>query len=106
MEEEIFYPNKLTPDEINNLSGWKLKVAVLHFGKTRHDCVELGYGYQLLQKAFDNEPQIYLVADKDEIYNRAISLECEIDWDDWADIFVETGQTITEYFKKYVAEKI
>ena len=113
METEIFYPNKLTYEEALSLSGWKLKVATLHFGKTRNDCVSLGYGYIYRpEKWTDSRPDwevsdidtILLAADKSEEYKQPISLRGEIEWDDWASVFAETGCNIPDYCREYVAE--
>ena len=104
MYEEIFYPNKMSLIEAESLTGWKLKVATLHFGKTRRDCVRFGYGYTYMHNSYTGKKEIYLIADDKEIYKRPLSLHSETDWDDWGAIFAETGQSIADYCRDYVAE--
>jgi len=108
MEREIFYPNKLTHTELDKLSGWKLKIATLHFAPGREDCVRIGYGYEFKKKLFDECEYIYVVADRDEIYSdkAEISLKNEIDWDDPNEILSEIGYTIEDIYRKYLEDII
>ena len=101
---EIFYPNNLTKEEAENLSGWKLKVATLHFGKTRGDCVRFGYGYAQIKDVWTDKQIIHLVADKDKIYERTISLEDEIDWDNPLDLLAECGKSPENICKERINE--
>ena len=104
--DEIFFPNKLTKSEIENLSGWKLKVACVHFGINRGDCVRFGYGHQLRKEYGDDKAQIYLVADRDGPIKPIISLEDEIDWNDSSVLLSEIGIEVSDIIKDYLKEKI
>jgi hypothetical protein len=107
-EREIFYPNKLTVEELENLEGWKLKVATVHFGKTRQDCQRLGYGYERKQRWNDDKPEIYLVADKDGVWTerQEVSLENELDWDNEKDLLSECGYNIPELYRQHIATEL
>lgn len=104
-EREIFYPNNLTVEELENLDGWKLKVATVHFGIHRQDCQKFGYGYERKRKFLDEGEQIYLVADKDVIYEpeQEISLENELDWNSTGDMLAECGYNIPELYRQHIA---
>jgi hypothetical protein len=115
MKEEIFYPNKLTEEEIKDLNGWKLKIATLHFGIKRHDCVDIGYGYIFRPEKFnDTRPNyeieekntIILVSEKDGLIKKPISLRNEIDWDDPTSLLNECGIKWHEIAKKRILEQI
>ena len=109
MKEEIFYPNKLTPEEIKELSGWKLKLATIHFGLTRGDCVEMNYGYIWMKENKWDKPEeaIHLIGnDENNPTKGAISLKNEIDWDDWAEILEETGFSFIEYLRGYILNRL
>lgn len=99
---EIFYPNDLKEKEIETLSGWKLKVATLHFGKSRGDCVRFGYGYALRKDFFDEEKGIHLVADKDGEYKRSISLVDEIDWSNKGELLAECGISFNDVLRNHI----
>lgn len=106
MDHEIFYPNKLTAEEIENLSGWKLKVASIHFGLHRDDCVRFGYGYSYFKWVFDDKKEIYLVADKDDVYERPISLATELDWNDKSILLEEIGVDVNELLRNHIKEQL
>jgi len=107
-QREIFYPNNLTVDELQNLDGWKLKVATVHFGTTRQDCQRLCYGYELKQRWNDEKPEIYLVADKDGVWTerQEISLENELDWNSTRDLLAECGYNIPELYRQHIATQL
>jgi hypothetical protein len=104
--KDIFYPNKLTKEEIQNLKDWQLKVAVLHFGKQRKDCVDLNYGYEYrYEKWTDYRPDNEISKNKEIIMfdeNKPVSLRNEIDWNDTSDLLHETGFNIDTYLKYYL----
>jgi len=106
---EIFYPNKLTEEEVINLSGWKLKVSVLHFGKGRGDCIYLQYGYSLIEECYLDEcgnyikeKCIHVVAEGDTNYKRPVSLRNEINWNNPLDLLIETDFDIDNHLIEYV----
>lgn len=104
---EIFYPNNLTQEEIQKLDGWKLKVATLHFGVKRGDCVRFGYGYALKKACmFSEEETIHLVADNQEIYKNPIGLGTEIDWNDITVILSEINFDWKAECKKYIENQL
>lgn len=107
-EREIFYPNSLTVGEIENLDGWKLKVATVHFGITRQDCQRRGYGYERKQRWNDDKPEIYLVADKDGVWpeRQEVSLENELDWNSERDLLSECGYNIPELYRQHIAAEL
>jgi hypothetical protein len=96
--EEVFFPNSLTKDQVKNLDGWKLKVAALHFGATRRNCVRGGYGYVYrLEKVTDigydyfseRKPTVILVADKNGKLDKPLSLRNEVNWNNYNDLLAE-----------------
>jgi hypothetical protein len=103
-EENIFYPNKLTVSEVEDLSGWKLKVAAVHFGINRGDCVRFGYGYSKKKLRFTDNEVVCLVADSDGMMSEPISLEDEIDWNDSAQLLSEVGVTVGDLLKRHIHE--
>lgn len=114
-DQEIFYPNKLTKEEVENLKGWKLKVATLHFGVSRGDCVRFDYGYLYRPEKFSDsrpddvileEDTIILVADRDGILRQPISLRNEIDWDCEGDLLKECGVEWYDIVKNRILEQI
>ena len=115
MEQDIFYPNKLTKEEIENLEGWKLKVAAMHFGRGRGDCVTMGYGYKYRPEQYsDSRPDydveesntIILVGDKDRMYKQPISLRNEIDWNSNVDLLSECGLDINTVLRNHITEQV
>ena len=107
MDNEIFFPNNLTQEEVENLDGWKLQVAVLHFGKQRGDCVRFGYGYKMMSNnsLFDKKT-IHLVADRDGVYKKPIDLVNEIDWDNPRDLLHECEIELPKLYKERISNKL
>jgi hypothetical protein len=60
LNNEVFYPNDLTIEEIKYLKGWKLQVAAFHFGDNKTDCVLNDFGYSISLDTKKNE--IFLVS--------------------------------------------
>lgn len=113
--EEIFYPNKLLAKDIENLKLWQIKIAALHFAKDRRDCVRFGYGYSYRPEKYNDirpdwsvekKNTIILVADKDSLYKKPISLRNEIDWDDIKDLLSEIGFNINEFLINHILDNI
>jgi len=105
--KDIFYPNDLKLEEVEQLSGWKLKIAVMHFGIGRDDCVRFGYGYKMMKSnIFADKETIHLVADEDGIQAPLIDLGDEIDWDDPASLIAECGVKIPKLYKDRVKEQL
>ena len=42
-----FKPNKLRPQDVDDLEDWQVLVAVCHYGPKMGDCIKLDYGYEL-----------------------------------------------------------
>ena len=103
---EIFFPNTLTRKEVNNLSGWKLKVALMHFGVSRGDCVRFNYGYSLLPSCKFQRDTIHLVADRDGVLKQPIDLGDELDWDNCYDLLSETDINVYELFRDYIKRNL
>ena len=106
MMEDIFYPNNLSIEDVDKLSGWKLKIAVLHFGIGRKDCIRFGYGYKFIKSnIFAEKPTIHFVADRDG-EQRPIDLESEIDWDSPVDLLAECGIKISDIYKQRIKSQL
>lgn len=106
MAEDVFFPNNLTKEESEKLSGWKLKVAALHFGAARGDCVHFGYGYGLKYSPKFDKKTIHLLADRDGRQEPAICLGDEIDWDDPSELLREIGVSYTDLLVKHVVDSV
>ena len=105
-EIDIFYPNKLTSQEVEELKGWKLKVATLHFGVQRGDCVRFVYGFSVMvHNCFADEKTIHLVADDSEIYKKPIDLGDEIDWD-VSDMIALCGFSVNQLCKDRILSEL
>lgn len=113
-QEDIFYPNKLTPEELELLEGWKLKIATMHFGVSRNDCVTEGYGYAMLpsieisngRNIFSPSDTIHVVACNRHIWVPPIDLWDEIDWNDPAALLKECGASITDIYKDRISDQL
>jgi len=107
MEDGIFYPNKLTKSEIRDLSGWRLKVAVLHFGVGRKYCVDLGYGYKMMRSNyFADMGTVHVVADNNGLWDNPIDLVDEINWDDSSEFIRLCGVNLDGVYKNRITKQL
>jgi len=107
MYNEIFYPNLLTKEEVEKLEGWKLKIAILHFGIRRKECINLNYGYSFIKNNMQSDREtIHLVASEGKILDKPIDLSDEIDWDNLIDLFTEFGINYLNLLKNLLKEKV
>lgn len=113
-QEDIFYPNKLTPEDLELLEGWQLNIAIMHFGLRRNDCVTEGYGYAYIpsfkaganDNIFDTPNTIHVVACNRAIWDQPIDLWDEIDWDDPVVLLKECGINVIDIYKKRISDQL